>query len=239
MKTIPEEDGGVAKHEQHEPRTSSEPPSRQRPSVDQAQAPRNNGVNGFHKILPGEPSSKKAGPSKKKTTDPHIVDTMSLNLTVPVDTNAARPLVQKRSKNPPLPGGAKASSARNANRNSGISLRAGRSKSKSPNPSFCSVLSRVKDWEIGAFTPKTALADNVDVDSSRATNSDVSNNFLCPSDQEGRSAATPWRNSGSPEPNKNAEPESSVSKLQKSTLSSNFVGLSQKTLNEHLGLKRM
>ena len=56
---------------------------------------------------------------------------MSLNLTVPVDTNAARPLVQKRSKNPPLPGGAKASSARNANRNSGISLRAGRSKSKS------------------------------------------------------------------------------------------------------------
>ena len=152
----------------------------------------------------------------------NIVDTMSLNLTVPVDTNAARPLVQKRSKNPPLPGGAKASSARNANRNSGISLRAGRSKSKSPNPSFCSVLSRVKDWEIGAFTPKTALADNVDVDSSRATNSDVSNNFLCPSDQEGRSAATPWRNSGSPEPNKNAEPESSVSKLQKSTLSSNF-----------------
>ena len=38
-----------------------------------------------------------------------------------------------------------------------------RAKSKSPNPSFCSVLSRVKDWELGAFTPKTALADNVDV----------------------------------------------------------------------------
>ena len=35
-----------------------------------------------------------------------------------------------------------------------------RAKSRSPNPSFCSVLSRVKDWEIGAFTPKTALADN-------------------------------------------------------------------------------
>jgi len=38
-----------------------------------------------------------------------------------------------------------------------------RAKSRSPNPSFCSVLSRVKDWEIGAFTPKTALADNVDI----------------------------------------------------------------------------
>ena len=37
-----------------------------------------------------------------------------------------------------------------------------RAKSRSPNPSFCSVLSRVKDWEIGAFTPKTALADNVE-----------------------------------------------------------------------------
>ena len=38
-----------------------------------------------------------------------------------------------------------------------------RAKSRSPNPSFCSVLSRVKDWEIGAFTPKTALADNVEL----------------------------------------------------------------------------
>ena len=37
-----------------------------------------------------------------------------------------------------------------------------RAKSRSPNPSFCSVLSRVKDWEIGAFTPKTALAENVE-----------------------------------------------------------------------------
>jgi len=37
-----------------------------------------------------------------------------------------------------------------------------RAKSKSPNPSFCSVLSRVKDWELGAYT-KTALAENVDV----------------------------------------------------------------------------
>ena len=42
-------------------------------------------------------------------------------------------------------------------------MAANRAKSKSPNPSFCSVLSRVKDWELGAFTPKTALADNVDV----------------------------------------------------------------------------
>jgi len=38
-----------------------------------------------------------------------------------------------------------------------------RAKSRSPNPSFCSVLSRVKDWELGAYTPKTALANNVDI----------------------------------------------------------------------------
>jgi len=36
-----------------------------------------------------------------------------------------------------------------------------RGKSRSPNPSFCSVLSRVKDFENGEFTPKTALANNV------------------------------------------------------------------------------
>jgi hypothetical protein len=38
-----------------------------------------------------------------------------------------------------------------------------RAKSRSPNPSFCSVLSRVKDFELGVFTPKTALAHNVDI----------------------------------------------------------------------------
>ena len=89
MKTIPEEEGGgvvstTQQPQQHEPRTSSEPP-RQRDrqvnegenvltpaSADSNQQPqqsRNNGLNGFHKILPGEPTSKKAGPSggKKKT----------------------------------------------------------------------------------------------------------------------------------------------------------------------------
>jgi len=38
-----------------------------------------------------------------------------------------------------------------------------RAKSRSPNPSFCSVLSRVKDFELGVYTPKTALANNVDI----------------------------------------------------------------------------
>ena len=71
---------------------------------------------------------------------------MSLNLTVPKDspTLAAKDKVKnRRTKSPMRPHP--------------------RAKSKSPNPSFCSVLSRVKDWELGAFTPKTALADNVDV----------------------------------------------------------------------------
>lgn len=44
-----------------------------------------------------------------------------------------------------------------------------RAKSRSPNPSFCSVLSRVKDWELGAYTPKTALANNVDILNPRYT----------------------------------------------------------------------
>ena len=98
------------------------------------------------------------------------VDGMSLNLTVPDSPNVtSKPLVQKRTKSPggtagTGPGAAKAASARNANRNSGISFGGRRAKSKSPNPSFTSVLSRVKDWEIGAFTPKTALVDNVEVD---------------------------------------------------------------------------
>lgn len=38
-----------------------------------------------------------------------------------------------------------------------------RAKSRSPNPSFCSVLSRVKDFELGVYTPKTALPNNVDI----------------------------------------------------------------------------
>ena len=95
MKTIPEEEGGgvvstTHQQQQHEPRTSSEPPRQRDRQVNegenvltpaaaastaadsinqQPQQSRNNGLNGFHKILPGEPTSKKAGPSggKKKT----------------------------------------------------------------------------------------------------------------------------------------------------------------------------
>ena len=50
-----------------------------------------------------------------------------------------------------------------SNRTGGLGPSNPRAKSRSPNPSFNSVLSRVKDWEFGAFTPKTALRDNVDV----------------------------------------------------------------------------
>ena len=139
---------------------------------------------------------------------------MSLNLTVPTDSpNVAANAVLKRSKTPV--GAVKASSARNAtNRNSGISLGGRRAKSKSPNPSFCSVLSRVKDWEIGHFISKSPLA--IDNDSC-ATNSQVSNPMLCPS-TEGRGGA--WRASGSPEVA--PEAENTGPKLQKSTLSSNI-----------------
>ena len=80
---------------------------------------------------------------------------MSLNLTVPLrdspttrerNAAAAARSAPRRARSPVVP-----------------RMAANRAKSKSPNPSFCSVLSRVKDWELGAFTPKTALADNVDV----------------------------------------------------------------------------
>lgn len=153
---------------------------------------------------------------------------MSLNLTVPTDSPNAtsKPRVQRRTT---ANKSSAAQAVKNAHRNSGIS--AHRAKSKSPNPSFCSVLSRVKDWELGAFTPKTALADNVDAlrGDSDGTNTDVSNPLLCPSNDP--SAPVPWRNDvdGSPEPNKNAgagganpEPENAGAKLMKSNLSSNI-----------------
>ena len=97
---------------------------------------------------------------------------MSLNLTVPTDSPNAtsKPRILRRAKSP----GAAVQAVKNAHhRNSGISGIGSarnqnsarnapniRGKSKSPNPSFNSVLNRVKDWEVGAFTPKTALADN-------------------------------------------------------------------------------
>ena len=94
---------------------------------------------------------------------------MSLNLTVPTDSPNAtsKPRILRRAKSP----GARVDAVKNAHhRNSGISgigsarnqnsAKNIRGKSKSPNPSFNSVLNRVKDWEVGAFTPKTALPDN-------------------------------------------------------------------------------
>ena len=146
---------------------------------------------------------------------------MSLNLTVPTDSPNAtsKPRVQRRAKSPSTAGLAKNAQ----HRNSGISVNARnvRAKSKSPNPSFCSVLSRVKDWELGAFTPKTALADNIS--STKTDNSDVSNNLLCPSqDPDQRSSATPWLNDGSPEPKD--QDGNHGAKLMKSNLSSNIGG---------------
>ena len=88
---------------------------------------------------------------------------MSLNLTVPL-----RDSPTTRERNAAVAAAAAATTtARSAPRRARSPvvprMAANRAKSKSPNPSFCSVLSRVKDWELGAFTPKTALADNVDV----------------------------------------------------------------------------
>ena len=102
---------------------------------------------------------------------------MSVNLAVPKETSGEegrtrslagaglptirhKPKTTKRNKSPKLKGGADDVAS---NRTGGLGTSNPRAKSRSPNPSFCSVLSRVKDWEIGAFTSKTALRDNVDV----------------------------------------------------------------------------
>ena len=113
---------------------------------------------------------------------------MSLNLTVPKDSPKAneRGNKNRRAKSPT------------------ITMRAHpRAKSKSPNPSFCSVLSRVKDWELGAFTPKTALADNVDVmnrSNVPFSDSDRDNMSQKLDDSDESDPARPWKPSptGSP-----------------------------------------
>ena len=102
---------------------------------------------------------------------------MSLNLTVPKDSPTTKERSKtRRTKSPMRPHP--------------------RAKSKSPNPSFCSVLSRVKDWELGAFTPKTALADNVDV----MNRSNVPFSDSDRSIRDSRSGSEPWKASptGSP-----------------------------------------
>ena len=168
-------------------------------------------------------------------------NSMSLNLTVPTDSPNAtsKPRILRRAKSPGghAGGGPVQAVSKNAqHRNSGISISTRnqniRGKSKSPNPSFNSVLNRVKDWELGAFTPKTALADNVRGNSD-ATNSDVSpcDNLLCPSNDpdQGSGLHAPWRNpDGSPEPNKQHPPSGEPpenqagAKLMKSNLSLNI-----------------
>ncbi len=110
---------------------------------------------------------------------------MSLNLTVPARDSPTKERTKGGTRRAKSPGG---------NRPRGP-----RAKSKSPNPSFCSVLSRVKDWELGAFTPKTALADNVDVCRSNVPFSD--------SDRSQSPQSEAWKPSptGSPMPGQTTE----------------------------------
>eukprot|EP00095_Tigriopus_kingsejongensis_P007983 maker-scaffold475_size161908-snap-gene-0.25 protein:Tk07983 transcript:maker-scaffold475_size161908-snap-gene-0.25-mRNA-1 annotation:"casein kinase i isoform epsilon" len=160
---------------------------------------------------------------------------MSVNLTVPKDTPA---LAVKDRQKRHVSRRAKSPSVRPHSR----------VKSKSPNPSFCSVLSRVKDWELGAFTPKTALADNVDV-ARRSAKSD--------SDATQRSNSDPFQGSppdsteqrASPDPFKTGffkkfeDPPSSEegqkkSNLTPSILSSNIGDLDIRIANKYrLGRK--
>ena len=132
-----------------------------------------------------------------------------------------------------------------SNRTGGIGPGNPRSKSRSPNPSFNSVLSRVKDWEIGAFTPKTALRDNVDVSKSNQPFSNSSVDSLVDGRDRNRSGFDvinksdfePWKPSptGSPDHTIEGQGDGSAaaqadgngekpapSALLKSTLSSNI-----------------
>lgn len=95
-----------------------------------------------------------------------------------------------------------------------------RAKSKSPNPSFCSVLSRVKDWELGAFTPKTALPDNVDVmNRSHMQFSDSDKDSSPNKDLSGSDLAWKPSPTGSPVPEAGGKPSSA---LLKNALNSNL-----------------
>ena len=88
---------------------------------------------------------------------------VNLNLTVPKGETASAKLDRPRTANSRRTKSPRSHQDAASARTGGGRPTGSRAKSKSPNPSFCSVLSRVKDWELGAFTPKTALADNVDV----------------------------------------------------------------------------
>jgi len=214
------------------------------------------------KILPGQPTSKKVLSKKKTTVTVKLAEasenSMSLNLTVPTDSPNAtsKPRILRRAKSP----GAAVQAVKNAHhRNSGISGIGSarnqnsarnapniRGKSKSPNPSFNSVLNRVKDWEVGAFTPKTALADNVQ--GSDATNSEVSpfdGDILCPSNDpdQGSVGPTAWHNPDvTPEPSTLAgghtDPHPPGAKLMKSNLSLNIDDMDIRIANKYrLGRK--
>ena len=85
-----------------------------------------------------------------------------INLVVP-STRDKTPAPECRKAVPPAGPTATKKKASGTKKTKGTEKTGPRAKSRSPNPSFCSVLSRVKDWELGAYTPKTALANNVDI----------------------------------------------------------------------------
>ena len=163
---------------------------------------------------------------------------MSLNLTVPKDSSSIKekPRTPRRAKSP------KSQLETSSNRTGPV-----RAKSKSPNPSFCSVLSRVKDWELGAFTPKTALAENVDVfKGSNVPCSDSSggSDAKRPSIDNKQEAVDfePWKPSptGSPDPGADHPPDQVDGKIKsellKSTLSANIGKL---TICQHFSCFRV
>jgi len=102
-----------------------------------------------------------------------------------------------------------------------------RAKSKSPNPSFCSVLSRVKDWELGAFS-KTALAENVDVMLSNNNSYSDTDHDASPCDRSG--VDWDWAGGNNDSPNGSTQNnannvESSSIGLLKTAISNNSINL--------------
>jgi len=85
-----------------------------------------------------------------------------INLSVPVPARDKTPAPGARIPAPRDPSATPKKKTTGTKKTKGTEKTGPRAKSRSPNPSFCSVLSRVKDWELG-HREKTALANNVDI----------------------------------------------------------------------------
>ena len=85
-----------------------------------------------------------------------------INLSVPVPARDKTPAPGSRKPAPRDPSATPKKKTTGTKKTKGTEKTGPRAKSRSPNPSFCSVLSRVKDWELG-HREKTALANNVDI----------------------------------------------------------------------------